>query len=75
VILSSSIVSTQGSSTVTAPGVIVVLRSGRIVIEGRRIYVSPGADFVAVFAPPWWQCLVPARFRRQPKTLRLVEGS
>jgi hypothetical protein len=43
-----------GSSSVTlsGDGATIVLRGGRVVVEGRRIWVSPGADYVVVLPRP-----------------------
>jgi hypothetical protein len=52
------------STTLTVDGLTVCVRSGRVVVIGRKIYHSPGAEFVVSLEPEWWERLVPARWRR-----------
>jgi len=55
-----------GLITISAPGCRLVIRSGRVVVEGRCIWHSPGADFVFERAPDRWARFLPASWHRPP---------
>lgn len=47
---------THGRNTLTMDGVTLNITSGRVVLDGRDIYHSEGAEFSVVFqSAPWWQ--------------------
>jgi uncharacterized phage-associated protein len=58
------ITASSGSAIIQGDGLKLSVKSGRVVVVGRTIYHSPGAEFVAQLPAPWWWAWVQTRIRR-----------